>query len=1500
MVRKEQFIKKLLSMLLVFTFILGFSPIVVKASDEKVHTVNIDVSDKILEIYSYVHHKALLVEDGKGNYTMNIFLFTDWKKNKIVNFSLYKDSKKSKDNMLKFNFKKIDAELLINFTSKKHATEVISIKNIKKGTEKIEGRYKLKDGKTDDFSIKILWNKMKSGDEMNVKIPEKEEKLVDDGEEEIENPKDKDQGEDKDNNKDKDVKVEEESLDLSDAPFKVTPTKRDLDEATPLNFEYNQDEATIYYTTTGKEPGGHWSTRQYPYQEFTIDKPVVIKARIVYKNKPENEKYGKVYTIKYSFKGKAPGEIKEEDIADNQLFTKGTIKRNRDYDTLTLYTNSIRYYNGTIDVKNYGDTVRKILSTDEYYIDMTQGEGKDKKSEHLVVKGGIGGFIAPYDFLEKEGKVIINLKKNTFDENKPIKARIVLKDSKDTILELDFKKEDNIIKKVEAKSQKELKEEKVLTLAEMEKGKVYTGSFDAVRYDDETRESMLAGFFDKSVKMEVTKEGDVIATFYNTVFADSMIDFAICADDGTWVFTSLHGEKIEEKSERGQTYASTYKLKIPNPAKNKNLIGAVNVLAMGGSDKNNGNGDLYTKVKMKFKEEVIEGFTDFKTRANRLPQHKIINRSLMTVPGLDKNEDGYISDEELKEFNFKDELNLGRERMFTCYNIHDNFDLSDLSFLKKIGKKSNIKTINLNDMRVTNIDDEFYGFNNLERLILSANVIMEIKANAFKDLAKLKELRLSKNMLQTITKDTFNGITNLEGGYGEGGYFNGNFDIANNRISKIEEGAFRNFKSINSFDLSLNELSNIDIAKVFKGIEDKVVSLSLGYNKLTEVPYGLSKLKNMKFLSLTSNDLYRLNKKLDNIENLETLYLTDNRLEALDETLVTSNKKLKKIYLAKNSIKDISKSMLLEMNKGEIGYDTIFENNSLDKDKIDLSGLSEDKKKEIIGKISKNPQKSIFNPKISAKNGKIEFKTDISALDYYIYTRIKGYLASSDAINKAKEILGKDTMDTSLDIIKFRSVNLPDLSKASVEKSILNSSLGQVDSLVIKTEIQKFGGGKFYTVKEWEDHQDETTKQGVVEGSFLDQNATDNGLYRLLFSVKSVVDGKRNQTYAVYFNNQGDSLDDYTEDSSKEDKNKDKDSKGKEKVDTNLIEMLKSGKLTDGKYSVNIRMKKAMDKERKQYSMADNSVSRTVLLEAKDSKVKVSTKFNGMNVEVSKGKTLYGFLGKLSYYENGYDYNINGVPQGDLKEATVISVHKKNGEEYHDEYNKNSSAYPYEVSFPIVNLKRAFKEKYIPLHVFVPIMESIAKNTRDQDVLMEFEWDSIKRLDKDAKLSDIEEKKVVSKKKTKTKIDEENTIEEFEEYNFEDGYEDNKSSNKSKRQKSKSRSKSKSTLSLNEDYPSLMSSSNTSSNNSSTGENTTSTDNSTINNEVVDNKEPNSTDSFEDIKEGDSKDNNKVAKKKESLKENKKMSKGLLGIAGAVIVYLISAGAVFVYNKKSI
>ena len=162
--------------------------------------------------------------------------------------------------------------------------------------------------------------------------------------------------------------------------------------------------------------------------------------------------------------------------------------------------------------------------------------------------------------------------------------------------------------------------------------------------------------------------------------------------------------------------------------------------------------------------------------------------------------------------------------------------------------------------------------------------------------------------------------------------------------------------------------------------------------------------------------------------------------------------------------------------------------------------------------------------------------------------------------------------------------------------------------------------------------------------------------------------------------------------------------------------------LEDGDYKVYVDMKKV---DKTSVSMANNAIDHWITLTVKDGNYTATLDFNGMTISGQ-----YGYLMNLSYYKAGYTYSSTGEPQGTLAAADVLSTQKNaDGTDVVDSYNDANHLYPDIVSFPLVDKGT---EEYVPMQVYVPIMENITAGTGTQNVLMKVDWTSLKSADDDS------------------------------------------------------------------------------------------------------------------------------------------------------------------------
>ena len=174
---------------------------------------------------------------------------------------------------------------------------------------------------------------------------------------------------------------------------------------------------------------------------------------------------------------------------------------------------------------------------------------------------------------------------------------------------------------------------------------------------------------------------------------------------------------------------------------------------------------------------------------------------------------------------------------------------------------------------------------------------------------------------------------------------------------------------------------------------------------------------------------------------------------------------------------------------------------------------------------------------------------------------------------------------------------------------------------------------------------------------------------------------------------------------------------------------LDKNNLEDGVYSVYGEMIKT---NREEKSMSNDAINHYIKLTVEDGKYYLNMDFHGL-AYLNK----FGYLAELSYYDDGYTYGQYGTIEGTRIAATVLSTQKNaDGSDLYDEFNQTGGSYegklyPDQIKFPLVADALADEEGYVPLHVFVPVMEDISAGTGDQDVLLKLDWSTLTKTTED-------------------------------------------------------------------------------------------------------------------------------------------------------------------------
>lgn len=158
--------------------------------------------------------------------------------------------------------------------------------------------------------------------------------------------------------------------------------------------------------------------------------------------------------------------------------------------------------------------------------------------------------------------------------------------------------------------------------------------------------------------------------------------------------------------------------------------------------------------------------------------------------------------------------------------------------------------------------------------------------------------------------------------------------------------------------------------------------------------------------------------------------------------------------------------------------------------------------------------------------------------------------------------------------------------------------------------------------------------------------------------------------------------------------------------------------LKDGSYTLTGEMVKV---DKKSYSMSNDAIDHTIHLKVSGGAYRLTMTFTGLTLPFG-GRNMHGYLSNLKYYQTGYTLDTYGNPVGSLANTTVDSyITNSDGSRVQDTYGTN---YPKNISFDLI--PEAKNDGYVPLQVFVPIMESIATGNGTQNVFLRLDWSTLK------------------------------------------------------------------------------------------------------------------------------------------------------------------------------
>ncbi|KAJ8718097.1 hypothetical protein PYW07_006027 [Mythimna separata] len=234
----------------------------------------------------------------------------------------------------------------------------------------------------------------------------------------------------------------------------------------------------------------------------------------------------------------------------------------------------------------------------------------------------------------------------------------------------------------------------------------------------------------------------------------------------------------------------------------------------------------------------------------------------------------------------------------------------------------NVLYMDLSDNHIKELDNAFFGLDQLDSLNLSRNFLEELKAEVFllSELkTKLSMLDLSYNLLTYLPDDFFVYMYNVKKLYLQGNHLTtlGDQNSANLKNLYYLNLCCSNYTRLNitleyftnlkELDLSFNKLKNIENYEV-KSLKNIILS----HNIFNEVVFDeFEQFPNLQELDLSYNKVKKLHsstnpQNANGTKPMIKLYLNNNNINKLDETFFINFGYIQLLNLSSNGLKNIA------------------------------------------------------------------------------------------------------------------------------------------------------------------------------------------------------------------------------------------------------------------------------------------------------------------------------------------------------------------------------------------------------------------------------------------------------------------------------------------------------------------------------------------------------------------------------------------------------------------
>ena len=262
--------------------------------------------------------------------------------------------------------------------------------------------------------------------------------------------------------------------------------------------------------------------------------------------------------------------------------------------------------------------------------------------------------------------------------------------------------------------------------------------------------------------------------------------------------------------------------------------------------------------------------------------------------------------------NFVRHVESSQESNFKCSLNYFDLSNNQINSLppKMLHKCHNLKTVNMANNTLTVLDSGFFdNLKRLERLDLSGNRLATLTGRQTRDLINLVTLDLSNNQISLLVESsmTFESMASTLQ----------ILKLNNNRLKTIEAKVFNSLANLKELDLSYNELALID-KQTLNGLT-RLTHLVLAQNDINSLhEEAFNFVPEILVLDLSHNKLRQSPGALKSLTKLQTLDLSFNGLEDLTDASFLELSTLWRLQLNGNSISNISKSLLTQLQSLQI------------------------------------------------------------------------------------------------------------------------------------------------------------------------------------------------------------------------------------------------------------------------------------------------------------------------------------------------------------------------------------------------------------------------------------------------------------------------------------------------------------------------------------------------------------------------------------------------------